>query len=221
MRIAHVKIHNFRSVKDVEFNCFDTVILLGENNAGKSNILSAIEFALTSSAKPEPEDLFAFRDEEDDQLWVELTFSDLTPQEQRTFQKYFRSDKTVCIRKTASWDEEGKVSIKYNGYLEEPKETWLQSSHATDYKTRRAAESTPLAPFLPEGRLTIAAIQEIQQQYIQAHQKELEFIEQLESNTLFGQRNVAAGLLPEFYLVPAIRDLDDEAKIKAHGSKVC
>lgn len=60
MRIAHVNIHNFRSIKDAEFNCFDTVILLGENNAGKSNILSAVEFALTSSAKPEPEGPFCF-----------------------------------------------------------------------------------------------------------------------------------------------------------------
>lgn len=215
MRIGHIHIHNYRSIKDLEFNCNDTVVLLGENNAGKSNILSAVEFALTSSAKPEPEDLFAFREEGDDTLWLELTFTDLTDQETRTFQKYVRSDNTVCIRKTASWDEAGKASIQYNGYLEEPTEAWLQAGNASNYTTRATAEATPLASLLPTGRLSKAIIEEAQQQYIQAHREELEITEGLETNTLFGQRNVAAGLLPEFYLVPAIRDLDDEAKIKS------
>lgn len=215
MRIEHVRIHNYRSIKDLEFRCNDTVVLLGENNAGKSNILSAIEFALTSLAKPEPEDLFAFREEGDDTLWIELTFTDLTIQEAHTYQKYVRSDKTVCIRKTASWDDSGKISIQYNGYLEEPTEAWLQAKNASSYTNRASAEATPLAPLLPSGRLSKAIIEEAQQQYIQAHQGELEFIESLETNPLFGLKNVAAGLLPEFYLVPAIRDLDDEAKIKS------
>lgn len=215
MRIAHVRIHNYRSIKDLEFRCNDTVVLLGENNAGKSNILLAVEFALTSSAKPEPEDLFAFREEGDDTLWIELTFTDLTNQEANTFEKYVRSDKSVCIRKTASWDDSGKAFIQYNGYLKEPTEAWLQAASASNYTSRMSAEATPLAPLLPSGRLSKTIIEDAQQQYIQAHQEELVFVESLETNPLFGQKNVAAGLLPEFYLVPAIRDLDDEAKIKS------
>lgn len=215
MRIEHIRIHNYRSIKDLDFQCNDTVVLLGENNAGKSNILSAVEYALTSGIKPEPEDLFTFRDDNDDTLWVELIFTDLTAQERRTFRKYLRSDNTICIRKTAVWDEAGKISIQYNGYLEEPKEAWLQASNAGNYIKRADAEATPLAPYLLAGRLSKASIEDAQQQYIQAHREELEFAENLEANPLFGQRNVAAGLLPEFYLVPAIRDLDDEAKIKS------
>ncbi len=218
MRVGHIHIHNYRSIKDLEFTCNDTVALLGENNTGKSNILLAIEFVLTSSAKPDPEDLFAFRNEDeetDDMVWVELTFTDLTAQEKKTFQKYIRSDDTVRIRKTATWNEAGKVTIQYNGYLEEPTEEWLQASNASNYTTRTDVDSTPLAALLPSGKLSKAKIEEAQQRYIQEHRDDLDFVESRETNPLFGQRNVAAGLLPEFYLVPAIRDLDDEAKIKS------
>lgn len=216
MRISELHIHNYRSIKDLTFKCNDTVILLGENNAGKSNIHSAIEFALTSSAKPEPEERFAFHNEGDESLWVEVTFTGLTAQEKTTFKKYMRSDDTIRIRKTATWDAEGKVSIQYNGYIQEPTEEWLRIDKATTYTNRELANDTPLAPLLPAaGRLSKAIIEEAQQQYIQVHRAQLNFTEHLDTNPLFGQRNVASGLLPEFYLVPAIRDLDDEAKIKS------
>ncbi len=215
MRIGHIHTHNYRSIKNLEFTCNDNVVLLGENNTGKSNILAAIEFALTSSSKPEPEELFAFHDDDDESLWVELIFTDLTAQEKITFKKYVRSDETVRVRKTATWGEDGKVAIQYNGYLEEPTEAWLQSDNAANYIKRDIADATPLAPLLPSGRLSKAKIQETQQQYIREHREELAFVEQMETTPFFGQKNVASGLLSEFYLVPAIRDLDDEAKIKS------
>ena len=99
MKIARICIHNFCSIGDLEATCNPVTILLGENNCGKSNILAALEFALSSSAKPVKDDLFAFRTDGDN-LWVELTFSDLTLQEQRTFQKYVCADGSMCVRKT-------------------------------------------------------------------------------------------------------------------------
>lgn len=215
MRISFVRIHNYRCIKDIELECNSMVIVLGENNSGKSNLLSAIEFFLTSSTKLEPDDLFAFRDAGEDSLWVELTFTDLSTQEVRTFQKYVRSDDTICIRKTANWDEGGRLTIDYNGYVEEPDQDWLQADNAANYATQAAAQATPLAEFIPSGRLSKSTIQEAQMQYIQTHATELTFSERLESGPLLGQRNVAVGVLPDFYLMPAIRDLDDEAKVKS------
>lgn len=46
MRISKVSIKNFRSIKALEFYPQDICILVGENNAGKSNILSALSFLL-------------------------------------------------------------------------------------------------------------------------------------------------------------------------------
>jgi len=43
---------------------------------------------------------------------------------------------------------------------------------------------------------------------------ELTFEETLETGAFLGQKNIAVGLLPDFYLVPAVRDLADETKIR-------
>ncbi|MFC3631890.1 AAA family ATPase [Paracoccus angustae] len=46
MKITYVKIENWRSIKSVEFAPSDITVLVGSNNAGKTNILSAINFLL-------------------------------------------------------------------------------------------------------------------------------------------------------------------------------
>lgn len=46
MKIVYVRIENWRSIKSVEFSPADVTVLVGSNNAGKTNILSAINFIL-------------------------------------------------------------------------------------------------------------------------------------------------------------------------------
>lgn len=46
MKISRVRIHNWRSIKEVDFCPSDMTVLIGANNAGKTNILSAINFLL-------------------------------------------------------------------------------------------------------------------------------------------------------------------------------
>lgn len=46
LKITRVQIKNWRSIKYVDFNPEDICILVGANNAGKTNILSAINFLL-------------------------------------------------------------------------------------------------------------------------------------------------------------------------------
>lgn len=69
--------------------------------------------------------------------------------------------------------------------------------------------------YLPEGRLSKAHVEEAQRKCIEAHASETQFEERLEAGPLLGQKTVAAGVLPDYYHVPAIRDLDDEAKFKS------
>jgi putative ATP-dependent endonuclease of the OLD family len=216
MRISHICIHNYRSIKDLEITYGPMLVLLGENNAGKSNIMSAVEFALSSSGKPEPEDLFAFRDADDNALWVELTFRELTDQEKTTFEKYLHADNSIRVRKTAQWGQEGGPAITYNGYVQEPTQEWLQSDKAGQYTSRDIAASQPFYRFLPEtGRITKVLVEEAQRRYINENYAALTFDERLETSPLLGLRNVAAGVLPDLYFIPAVRDLDDEAKVKS------
>lgn len=90
MKMRQLRIHNYRSIKDLTIQVPDMLVLVGPNNSGKSNILRAIEFGLSASAKPNPEDFFSFRSE--DELWAEMTFDCLTEQEESTFREYLSSE---------------------------------------------------------------------------------------------------------------------------------
>lgn len=49
MRISHVKISNYRNLKDIDVELGNLVTLIGENNSGKSNFLRAISIPITSN----------------------------------------------------------------------------------------------------------------------------------------------------------------------------
>jgi putative ATP-dependent endonuclease of OLD family len=49
MRIARVKIENFRNFRNVEFSVGEHMVIVGENKAGKSNLLTALRLILDAS----------------------------------------------------------------------------------------------------------------------------------------------------------------------------
>jgi putative ATP-dependent endonuclease of OLD family len=221
MKISHVGVHNFRSIRDLELTVGGMMVLLGPNNHGKSNILLAIEFGLTPGAKVESDDFFAFRAPGADALWVELTFVDLTEQERRTFEKYLRHDGSIKIRKTAQLTTTGGIDVAYKGYRQEPQIWWLQASAFERISSRERVEfemqTVPELAGLIQGggRITKQRVEEFQTSYQQQNRDTVASLEQLEESPLFGVRNVAGGVLPDFYLVPAVRDVTDETRAKS------
>ena len=198
----------------MELECMPLMTLIGPNNHGKSNILSALEFGLSTSAKPVEQDFFAHRDANDSEFWVEMTFHELTDQEKNTFKRYVSIDGTICIRKTARM-QNGGIEVFYNGYVEQPDEEWLRGDRAGEYATREKINGTPLKDHVPSsGRLSKQAVEEAQRKYIEQHRSELNFTRTLEEGPLLGQKNVGGGVLPDFYLIPAVRDLTEEIKVK-------
>lgn len=214
MRIKKLKVHNYRSIRDLELECLSQVIMLGPNNHGKSNLLSALDFALSTGAKPVEQDFFVYRGERENDFWVEMTFHELTEQEKKTFNKYVLNDGTICIRKTARL-QNGSIEVFYNGYVEQASEEWLHADNAGAYTSREKINQTPLKDLVaPSGRLTKTDIENAQREYIEQHYNELKFSRALEKGPLLGQKNVGGGVLPDFYLIPAVRDLTEEIKVK-------
>lgn len=83
MKIARVRIQNYRSVQDVTFSPGDICALIGGNNAGKSNVLKAINLVLGSSwptTRPVSEQDFYGYDEHRD-IGITIWFDE--PQETR------------------------------------------------------------------------------------------------------------------------------------------
>ena len=188
-------------------------MLLGPNNHGKSNVLTALKFFLEASAKASSADLCQHRTEDDNVAWVDVTFEDLSTQEERTFKKYVASDGSVRIRKTATF-EDGKSSSTYNGWLSEPKLPWLKADSAS---VNRADLEAPLVQFLP-GNLNFssAAVRAAQDAYIQANAATVEHEFTLESTPLLGPKNVAAGVLPAVFLIPAVWELAGRGKRRSY-----
>ena len=60
MKLRKIEIKKFRSISDVEININDLSMFIGENNAGKSNILRAVELFYQDSVRGINEEFFYF-----------------------------------------------------------------------------------------------------------------------------------------------------------------
>ncbi len=72
MKIQKIKIHNYRSIIDAKIEAHDYLMLVGENNAGKSNVVSALR-CFYENLKWNSSDLPKLGRVDDDS-WVELSF---------------------------------------------------------------------------------------------------------------------------------------------------
>ncbi len=217
MRIKKIIIDNFRSIKHIEINCESLVIFIGQNNHGKSNIFLALQFFFESSFRVSADDFFKHADIPN-ALSVELQFFDLEEQDKTTFKKYLLPDQTIRVLKTAKTAEDKKIESFYNGYINALQEEWLIPDNASNYTNRDTLTSLPsefinLLP--PAGRLTKSHIEEAQLKYIEAYRDNLSFDVRIETGPFMGAKTFASGILGDFYLIPAVRDISDETKVQA------
>lgn len=77
MKLDLIRICNFRSINDIEIKLQNLTLLVGENNAGKSNIIDAIR-TFYDDRKFQETDLPKNRPNEES--WIELSYS-LNPNE--------------------------------------------------------------------------------------------------------------------------------------------
>lgn len=74
MKLRHLRIHNFRSIVDADIEVHDYTMVVGANNAGKSNIISALR-AFYEDIKHSSDDIPKMKDVQVDESWIELTFN--------------------------------------------------------------------------------------------------------------------------------------------------
>jgi predicted ATP-dependent endonuclease of OLD family len=94
MRLSKIKIENFRSIKDLEFEVPNLCVLVGENNTGKSNILEAIDWLLNGERWPlniELKESDFFNRETEKPIKIIAWFSDLSQEEIDYFRRSHRN----------------------------------------------------------------------------------------------------------------------------------
>lgn len=210
MKIKKVHIENWRSIQSAELDYQELMIFIGQNNHGKSNILSALLFFF-GEIKPQELDFHNGVDE----LFVEITFTDLDSNDKSTFSKYITSTEDMKVRKSAY----SLGSFDYKGYIQNPVDEWLQESNASAYTTRDTASSLPFAEFLPEsGRLNQGHIKAAQASFIANNLDTVEFNYEIEEANFLGFKNVAKGIFGHVYHIPAIRDATDDYGTKERSA---
>jgi putative ATP-dependent endonuclease of OLD family len=111
MRLSRFEIKNFKNLEDIEFNWQDIVILIGENNTGKSSVLQALDWFLSGR---QIKDKSLFRNElSDEPHAIELIaqFSNLTDDDRRAVAIRGRIYNDEWILKKKFWievDDEGE-----------------------------------------------------------------------------------------------------------------
>ncbi len=99
MKITRIRIHNFRSIIDTDIEAHDYLILVGANNAGKSNVINALR-CFNEDLKWTEED-FPKKGAEDQDVWVELTF-ELSDNEWKNLAEKYKdgvSDQNIVLKR--------------------------------------------------------------------------------------------------------------------------
>lgn len=206
MKIESLTISNWRSIKHLEIAFQDLMIFIGQNNHGKSNVLSALLFFF---GEIKPQDLDFNRGTQE--LFVEITFSDLDRTDKTTFKKYLTADESIRVRKLAYVGG----NFEYRGYIQNPVEEWLRETNATTLSKREVAESLPFHPFLPAtGRLTKQDIVDAQAKYIEQNLDAIAFNFEIEETNFLGLKSVAKGIFGDIYFIPAVKDATDDFSSK-------
>ena len=206
MRIQRVKIHNWRSIRDVDISFESLMVFIGQNNHGKSNILSALLFFFGASNCI---DLDFNKGE--DELFVEVTFFDLDDHDKAQFAKYLTSEGIITVRKQIKKGE----SFEYHGYCQIPNDDWLKEEKISDYTNREAIAKTPLNSLVPtSGRITKELVKQAQQDYINKNNNSIQFTYNLETTNFLGLKSVAQGIFGEVYFVPAVKNATEEFSMK-------
>lgn len=147
MKIQSIEINNFRSIVKCNIEFQDLLALIGENNAGKSNIIYALRLFFNSNKADKECDY----NDITKPISITVCFNSLTDAEKEKITDIHRTDDVFVLRKTYPYEEDVKTSS-------------IKESVETNASPR-------------------------------------------------GAQNFLADTLPEFYILPAIKEITDEIKL--------
>jgi len=100
MKLSEIAIHNIRSIKDSKITLSDYSMLVGENNAGKTNILVALRLFYEDGGLKFKKDIdFPKFNTDDNESWVELAFETTNDEQDSLKDEYKSGDNILRVRK--------------------------------------------------------------------------------------------------------------------------
>lgn len=109
MKIKSITIHNFRSIKEAKFNPYDYTVLVGANNAGKSNVLTALRIFYEDGIKFNDNSDFPKFKTEDNESWIEIEYL-LSDKEFSNLRDEYRNPSNILkVRKYLKSEDKNRV----------------------------------------------------------------------------------------------------------------
>lgn len=105
LRATRLKIHNFRSLKDVDVELHPYSLLVGPNNSGKSNTLDAIRVFYEKGITFDLEHDFPKFTTADNESWIEIVYSPNSEELADLKEEYKLHGNTFCVRKYLKSEE--------------------------------------------------------------------------------------------------------------------
>lgn len=218
MRLAKVRIKNFRCFKEQEVSLDAYSCLVGANGSGKSTVLMALNVFFRNTNAPS--DVIKLQDEDfylkDTSKPVEITcvFSDLSDEAKHDLNAYVRQNE-LSVTARASWDPAtSRAEVKQVGVRKVMLE-FAPYFEAVDAKAKAAdlkaiySSIREKYPDLPSPG-TMAAMQDALREYEEANP---DLCQEVESGSQFYGWSKGANLLGKYIqwvYLPAIKDPSDE-----------
>jgi len=99
LKIESINIHNFRSIKDCSLNVYDYSVLVGANNAGKTNLLTVLRVFYEDGIHFNEKTDFPKFQTDDNESWIEIEFQ-LTEEEFNSLKDEYKNPGNILrVRK--------------------------------------------------------------------------------------------------------------------------
>lgn len=215
MKLCKIEVEKFRSIEKIEIEIESLAMFIGENNAGKSNILRAVELFYEDSIRGINEEYFYFKNHETP-ISIILTYDRLTDfDKNQKYLKHWIYNGEIRVKKNVEYNaDKSKYEMTFYGWQAKPCEIHFDLSRFDEYKTdiKKIVEDNNLPDYFKTERGTIT--QASYKKGIANHieQGNVEFGDPGWIQNPAGLKEVFSDLLPKFYLVPAVKDAQDESK---------
>jgi len=204
MKLSTISIKNYRSLHNPDtINLNELSVILGENNAGKSNLLNSIKLVLTNG-NITPFDFF----NTSEAVIFEFSLSELNSEEKGIFADYLVDDKLTLKISFNLTDEECEKAVEIKSKV--PKEEFLRAvieersdrTLATQVKNDSRLNEYIIDP----TKFLKADAVEVVKKYIRNNPQ----IESEEKYIIFNEAKKLYSFIPRFLFIPAVKEVDKE-----------
>ena len=215
MKLKKIEIEKYRTIDNLTLSVADLLILIGENNCGKSNILRALELFYQDSVRGIDDECYCFKDCSTP-ISISLTYDRIEKAERKhkVLKSWIYNDE-IKVKKIIQQDSEtGKHSMQFFGWQAKPVDLYFDLSQFEEYKSKlkEIVEEKGLPDYFKTEKGSVT-----QGSYKAGIVEHMEkgLVEMGDRGWIAnpgGYKEVFGSLLPRFYFVPAVKDAQDESK---------